>query len=89
MKPRNSPAINMETLQAAYFEVKEADLHLDRETWQSDGDALDQNLHPLYDGLKRGRRLSNAARPSPSIGIPGLEQQILRRAALEMRYALY
>jgi hypothetical protein len=89
MRRRHKPVLNMEALRAAYFDVKEIDSALTRETWRRYGDALELNLNGLYHRLKRGRRLSNAGRTSPCSGVPELESKIVQRAALEMRYALY
>ena len=89
MKTRQSPAINLESLRTAYFGVRSVAPSVDGETWQRYGDALEQNLYGLYARIKRGARHSKGAGQRDPTGVPQLERQIIQRAEIEMRNALY
>ena len=89
----------VERLEAAYFALKrDAAAGVDGHTWQSYGQALEENLLDLSDRLARG-----GYRPQPvkrvfidkadgskrPLGVPALEDKIVQRASAEVLGAIY
>src|ERR1700756_2632145 len=83
---------NLDTLRIAYFTLKkEAAPGVDGETWRHYGEELEKNLQDLTERLKRGAYRAKPVRrvyiPKADgrqrpLGVPALEDKIVRRAAV-------
>ncbi len=90
---------NIDTLTAAYFKIKrKAAPGVDKETWLSYGENLEQNLQNLSERLKRGAYRAKPVRrvyiPKPNgqqrpLGVTALEDKIVQRATVEVLNAVY
>lgn len=90
---------NIDTLKAAYFKIKKnAAPGVDKETWQSYGENLEQNLQNLSKRLKQGAYRAKPVRrvyiPKPNgqqrpLGVTALEDKIVQRATVEVLNAVY
>lgn len=87
------------TLRAAYFCIKRnAAPGIDKETWKSYGENLEENLQELSTKLKRGAYRAKPVRrvyiPKPdgrqrSLGVTALEDKLVQRATVEVLNAIY
>ncbi|MDP9920990.1 group II intron reverse transcriptase/maturase [Variovorax boronicumulans] len=88
-----------ERLRAAYNALKrDAAAGVDGQTWQSYGQALEENLLALSDRLARGGYRPNPVRrvyidkadgSKRPLGVPALEDKIVQRATVEVLNAIY
>lgn len=88
-----------ERLRAAYYALKrDAAAGVDGQTWQSYGQALEENLLALSDRLARGgyrpepvRRvyIDKADGSKRALGVPALEDKVVQRATAEVLNAIY
>lgn len=90
---------NADTLACAYWSLDQhAAPGIDGVTWQSYGEALEENLQDLSARLKRGGYRASAVRrvfiPKADgrkrpLGVPTLEDKIVQRALVEVMNAIY
>jgi len=90
---------NIDSLKAAYFCLKkDAAAGVDKETWTSYGEGLEDKLKDLSDRLKRGAYRAKPVRrvyiPKPDgskrpLGVTAIEDKIVQRAAVEVLNAIY
>lgn len=89
----------IESLRAAYKSIKRnAAPGVDKETWKSYGNDLENNLQELSERLKRGAYRAKPVRrvyiPKPDgkqrpLGVTALEDKIVQKAAVEVLNAIY
>jgi len=90
---------NLEALKGAYFKIKkDAAAGVDKETWSSYGENLEQNLQDLSERLKRGAYRAKPVRrvyipkadgQQRPLGITALEDKIVQRGTVEVLNAVY
>jgi RNA-directed DNA polymerase len=90
---------HIETLKMAYLNIKrDASPGIDRETWESYGENLEENLQDLSKALQSGTYKAKPVRrvyiPKPDgrkrpLGVTALEDKIVQRAAVEVMNAVY
>ena len=90
---------NIDTLKAAYFKIKKnAAPGVDKETWLSYGEDLEQNIQNLSERLRQGAYRAKPVRrvyiPKPNgqqrpLGVTALEDKIAQRATVEVLNAVY
>jgi group II intron reverse transcriptase/maturase len=90
---------DIDRLREAYFGLKrDAAPGVDRVTWRSYGEALEENLFDLADRLKRGAYRAKPVKrvyiPKPDgrqrpLGVTALEDKIVQRATVEVLNAVY
>jgi len=90
---------DIDALKAAYFKIKKnAASGVDKETWQSYGENLEQNIQDLSERLKSGAYRAKPVRrvyiPKPNgqqrpLGVTALEDKVVQRATVEVLNAVY
>ena len=90
---------DIDALKAAYFKLKkDAAPGVDKETWQSYGENLEQNIQNLSGRLKGGAYRAKPVRrvyiPKPNdqqrpLGVTALEDKVVQRATVEVLNAVY
>jgi RNA-directed DNA polymerase len=90
---------NVEFLREAYFGVnRDAAPGIDGETWEKDGERLEENLQELSDRLKQGAYRAKPvkrvfiAKPDGRqrpLGVPVLEDKIVQKSAVQVLNAIY
>lgn len=90
---------HIETLKMAYLNIKrDASSGVDRQTWASYGENLEENLQNLSRRLKSGSYRAKPVRrvyiPKPDgrqrpLGVTALEDKIVQRAAVEVMNTIY
>lgn len=90
---------NVEALRSAYFKIKkDAAAGIDKETWSSYGENLEQNIQDLSEKLKRGAYRAKPVRrvyipkadgQQRPLGVTALEDKIVQRATVEVLDAVY
>ncbi len=90
---------NIDALKAAYFKIKkDAASGVDKETWKSYGENLEQNIQSLSERLKRGAYRAKPVRrvyiPKPNgqqrpLGVTALEDKVVQRATVTVLNAVY
>ena len=90
---------DIDALKAAYFKIKkDAAAGMDRETWRSYGENLEQNIQNLSERLKHGAYRAKPVRrvfiPKPNgqqrpLGVTSLEDKVVQRATVEVLNAVY
>src|SRR5438309_9397070 len=92
---------DVERLRTAYLAIKQdAEAGIDGQTWEQDGETLEENLQDLSARLKRGayrakpvRRvyIPKVGKPGElrPLGVPALEDKIVQRATVAVLSAIY